>query len=48
MNVMEHLAADIGVRVGGTDAAHDAAQYLHDTFSELGYDAELQSFKFEG
>ncbi|MFC7325903.1 M28 family metallopeptidase [Halorubrum rutilum] len=48
MNVMEHLASEIGVRVGGTNAAHEAANYLQDTFSELGYDAELQSFKFEG
>ena len=45
---MEHLASEIGVRVGGTNAAHEAANYLQDTFSELGYDAELQSFKFEG
>lgn len=48
MNVMKHLASDIGVRVGGTDAAHTAAEYLHDTFSDLGYDPKLQSFKFEG
>lgn len=48
MDVMEHLASEIGVRVGGTDAAHDAAKYLQETFTELGYDADLQSFKFEG
>lgn len=34
-DAMEHLASEIGVRVGGTDAVHDAARYLQETFPEL-------------
>lgn len=45
---MDHLASEIGVRVGGTEAAHEAAKYISEQFDDLGYDPELQSFKFEG
>lgn len=45
---MEYLASEIGVRVGGTEAAHEAAEYISGQFDEAGYDPELQSFKFEG
>lgn len=45
---MEYLASEIGVRVGGTEAAHEAAEYISGQFAEAGYDPELQSFKFEG
>lgn len=48
MGVMKHLAEEIGVRVGGSEGSREAAEYLRDEFENLGLDASLQPFSFEG
>ena len=35
---------DLGPRVAGTEKEAQAAQYISDTFAQMGYSAELQSF----
>lgn len=38
---------DIGSRASGTDEEHEAAQYIADAFSQMGYASELQPFSAE-
>jgi alkaline phosphatase isozyme conversion protein len=45
----QHLVAlsdNIGARVCGTADEAEAAQYIEDTFDDLGYDVQLQPFSF--
>jgi aminopeptidase YwaD len=48
---MEHLryiATEIGPRTGGSGGESEVADYVADTLRSYGYDAEVQSFEFEG
>lgn len=40
------LADNIGPRVAGTDEEYQAAQYIKKQFDNLGYDTEIQEFKY--
>ena len=44
---LEYLTEEIGVRVTGTEGAEDAADYIIDQFSQMGYDVEIQPFTFD-
>lgn len=43
---ISHLANDIGERVAGTSGEEEARDYLYQTFTDLGYNVEVQSFIF--
>lgn len=48
MSMMDKLADKIGIRVGGTDAAAEAADTIASRFAELGIPTTRQSFTYEG
>lgn len=48
IDVVNHLATDIGSRFGGSDGEHQAAEYLLGTLSSLGIEAERQGFTYTG
>jgi len=41
---LEHLAGELGPRASGTEQEFAAAEYLSDTFTQLGYETEIQQF----
>ncbi len=45
---LEALSVDIGERVSGTEGESAAAAYIADQFRGYGYEADVQSFDFDG
>jgi Iap family predicted aminopeptidase len=41
---LQHLAVEIGARLGGSDSEHRAAEYIKKHFEDLGLDARLEPF----
>jgi aminopeptidase YwaD len=46
--VMQHLSEEIGIRFGGTEGEHRAAEWLAREFSTIGFPTELQRYGFIG
>ncbi len=45
---IRHLAEVIGDRVAGTASELETAEYIHEQFTNAGYEAEIRAFTFEG
>ena len=43
---MQYLSDKIGARVDGSDNVNKAKEYITGEFESIGYDAELQNFKY--
>lgn len=48
IDVVTHLATDIGSRFGGSDGEHEAAEYLQGVLTSLGIENERQGFTYTG
>jgi aminopeptidase YwaD len=48
VNLIDELAAKIGVRTAGSDEAHRSAEAIADSFRELGLEPTFQDFQFVG
>lgn len=45
---LRYIATEIGPRTGGSSREVEVAEYVADTLRSYGYEAEVQSFEFEG
>lgn len=45
---IDHLSNEIGVRFSGKEGEIKAAEYIKSQFEEMGYDAEIKGFEYEG
>src|SRR5699024_1171730 len=48
MEHLQHLSVDIGPRVTGTEEEREAAEYIQNEFTSLGYDVSTQEFDISG
>ncbi|MGL5330569.1 MAG: M28 family peptidase, partial [Peptostreptococcaceae bacterium] len=46
MNDIEILSEDIGVRVAASDEEYEAAKFIQQEFNKLGFETEIQEFKY--